>query len=220
MGALPTSMTQTIRDKFVVLKPLLDERTRRLWAALEARAGGRGGITRVAEATGLSQSTIRAGLRELDASSTPDDEKKTRTRLRRQGAGRKPLMEHDPRLLEALEALVDPVTRGDPMGPLRWTCKSATRLATDLQGQGHAVSERTVNRLLHALGYSLQTNRKTLEGRQHPDRDTQFQLLTSASRPSRGKDNRWYRWIPRKRNWWVRSATGVGSGVLKGNPKP
>jgi hypothetical protein len=99
-----TSMTQTIRDKFVVLKPLLDERTRRLWAALEARAGGCGGITRVAEATGLSRSTIRGGLRELDASSTPDDEKKTRTRLRRQGAGRKPLMDHDPRLLEALEA--------------------------------------------------------------------------------------------------------------------
>lgn len=177
MGAMNTSMTQTIRDKFVVLQPLLDERTRRLWAALEARAVGRGGITRVAEATGLSRSTIRAGLRELDASSTPDDEKKTRTRLRRQGAGRKPLMAHDPRLLEALEALVDPVTRGDPMGPLRWTCKSATRLATELQGQGHAVSERTVNRLLHALGYSLQANRKTLEGRQHPDRDAQFQQI-------------------------------------------
>jgi transposase len=177
MGAMNTSMTQTIRDKFVVLKPLLDERTRRLWAALEARAAGRGGITRVAEATGLSRSTIRVGLRELDAPSTPDDEKKTRTRLRRQGAGRKPLIDHDPRLLEALEALVDPVTRGDPMGPLRWTCKSATRLATELQGQGHAVSERTVNRLLHALGYSLQANRKTLEGRQHPDRDAQFQHI-------------------------------------------
>jgi transposase len=177
MGAMNTSMTQTIRDQFVVLKPLLDEHTRRLWAAWEARAVGRGGITRVAEATGLSRSTIRAGLRELDASSRPDDEKKTRTRLRRQGAGRKPLMDHDPRLLEALEALVDPVTRGDSMGPLRWTCKSATRLATELQGQGHAVSERTVNRLLHALGYSLQANRKTLEGHQHPDRDAQFQHI-------------------------------------------
>ena len=172
-----TSMTQTIRDKFVVLQPLLDERTRRLWAALEARAVGRGGITRVAEATGLSRSTIRAGLRDLETSSTPDEENRARTRLRREGAGRKPLMDHDPKLLEALEALVDPVTRGDPMGPLRWTCKSATRLATELQGQGHAVSERTVNRLLHSLGYSLQANRKTIEGRQHPDRDAQFQHI-------------------------------------------
>jgi Rhodopirellula transposase DDE domain len=86
-------------------------------------------------------------------------------------------MDHDPKLLEALEALVDPVTRGDPMGPLRWTCKSATRLATELQGQGHGVSERTVNRLLHSLGYSLQANRKTIEGRQHPDRDAQFQHI-------------------------------------------
>jgi transposase len=84
-------------------------------------------------------------------------------------------MDHDPTLLEALEALGDPVTRGDPMGPLRWTCKSATGLATELRGQGHGVSERTVNRLLHALGYSLQANRQTLEGRQHPDRDAQFQ---------------------------------------------
>jgi transposase len=174
---MDTSMTQTIRAKFVVLKPLLDERTRRLWAALEARAVGRGGITRVAEATGLSRSTIRAGLRELDASSRPNEEKKTHVRLRRRGAGRKPLMEHDSRLLEALEALVDPVTRGDPMGPLCWTCKSAARLATELRGQGHAVSERTVNRLLHALGYRLQANRKTIEGRQHPDRDAQFQHI-------------------------------------------
>jgi hypothetical protein len=87
------------------------------------------------------------------------------------------MVEGDPRLLQALEQLVEPVTRGDPMSPLRWTCKSAARLAQELQGQGHAVSERTVNRLLHALGYSLQSNRKTLEGRQHPDRDAQFQYL-------------------------------------------
>jgi Rhodopirellula transposase DDE domain len=172
-----TSMTQPIRAKFVVLQPLLDERTRRLWAAVEARAVGRGGIMRVAEATGLSRSTMRAGLRELDAPSLPDEEQKTRVRRRRRGAGRKPLMAHDPRRLEALEALVDPVTRGDPVGPLRWTCKSAARLATELQGQGHAVSEGTVNRLLHALGYSLQANRKPLEGRQHPDRDAQFQHI-------------------------------------------
>ena len=172
-----TSMTQTLKAKFVALKPLLDERTRRLWAAVEARAIGRGGMMRVAEATGLSRSTIRAGLRELDSPSIPDDENQTRARLRRPGAGRKPLMDHDPTLLEALEALLDPVTRGDPMGPLRWTCKSAARLATQLQAQGHAVSERTINRLLHHLGYSLQSNRKLLEGHQHPDRDAQFQHI-------------------------------------------
>lgn len=172
-----TSMTQTLKAKFVALKPLLDERTRRLWAAVEARAIGRGGMMRVAEATGFSRSTIRAGLRELDSPNMPDDEDPTRVRLRRPGAGRKPLVDQDPTLLEALEALLDPVTRGDPMGPLRWTCKSAARLATELQAQGHAVSERTINRLLHHLGYSLQSNRKLLEGHQHPDREAQFQHI-------------------------------------------
>lgn len=87
------------------------------------------------------------------------------------------MVDHDPPLLNALEALVDPVTRGDPMGPLRWTCKSAARLATELQNQGHRVSERSINRLLHHLGYSLQSNRKTVEGNQHPDRDAQFQQI-------------------------------------------
>jgi len=171
------AMTQTIEAKFVALEPLLDERTRRLWAAVEARAIGRGGITRVAEATGLSRSTIRAGLNELDSPSPVDDNREPHARLRRRGGGRKPLIDHDPSLLEALEALVDPVTRGDPMGPLRWTCKSAARLATELQAQGYRVSERTINRLLHDSGYSLQSNRKTIEGRQHPDRDAQFQHI-------------------------------------------
>ena len=170
-------MIQAIKAKFAALAPLLDERTRRLWAAVEARAIGRGGITCVAEATGLSQTTIRAGFRELDSQSTSDPHKVPHERLRRPGGGRRALVEHDPGLLKALEALVDPVTRGDPMGPLRWTCKSAARLAMALQTQGHAVSERSVNRLLHDLGYSLQSNRKTLEGSHHPDRDAQFQHI-------------------------------------------
>jgi transposase len=174
---MQNTMTQAIKVKFTSLAPLLDERTRRLWAAVEARAIGRGGITRVAEATGLSQTTIRAGLRELDSLRTPDTPPATRERLRRPGGGRRSLVDHDPRLLKALEALVDPVTRGDPMGPLRWTCKSAARLATELHSQGHAVSERSINRLLHDLGYSLQSNRKTLEGSHHPDRDAQFQYI-------------------------------------------
>jgi transposase len=171
------SMTQAIAAKFASLEPLLDERTRRLWAAAEARALGRGGIARVAEATGLSRATIRAGLRDLDTPLPADAHQAMSERLRRPGGGRRSLVDGDPRLLRVLEGLVDPVTRGDPMSPLRWTCKSAAQLAAALQTQGHPVSERTVNRLLHNLGYSLQSNRKTLEGCHHPDRDAQFQYI-------------------------------------------
>jgi len=170
-------MTQAIKTKFEALAPLLDERTRRRWAAVEARAIGRGGMTRVAEATGLSQTTIRAGLQELDSPSTSAPHLAAHERLRRPGGGRKALGDQAPDLLKALEALVDPVTRGDPMSPLRWTCKSAARLATELHKQGYQVSERSINRLLHHLGYSLQSNRKTVEGKQHPDRDAQFQHI-------------------------------------------
>jgi hypothetical protein len=170
-------LTQAIEAKFTTLEPLLDERARRLWAAVEARALGRGGIIRVAEATGLSRGTIRAGLRELDTPVPPDERQPPTGRLRRPGGGRKPLVAHDPDLLRDLEALVDPVTRGDPMSPLRWTCKSAAKLATGLRSRGHIVSERTVNRLLHDLGYSLQANRKTIEGKDHPDRDAQFRYI-------------------------------------------
>ena len=171
-------MTQAIKAKYTALAPLLDEQTRRRWAAVEARAIGRGGVTRVAEATGLSQTTIRMGLKELDTPSTSATDQAASERLRRPGGGRKALVDHAPDLLTALEALVDPVTRGDPMGPLRWTCKSAARLARELQHQGYPVSERSINRLLHHLGYSLQSNRKTVEGRQHPDRDAQFQHIS------------------------------------------
>jgi len=174
---MKNAMTQAIEAKFATLAPLLDERTRRLWAAVEARAIGGGGIVRVAEATGLSRVTIRAGLRELDSRSPADASRATNTRVRRPGGGRRSLIAHDPSLLEDVETLVDPVTRGDPMSPLRWTCKSAARLAAELHNQGHAVSERTVTRLLHDLGYGLQSNRKTLEGSQHPDRDAQFQYI-------------------------------------------
>ena len=168
---------QSIKAKYISLEPVLDELARRLWAATEARAIGRGGITRVAEATGLSRVTIRAGLSQLDLPVTPTDRRASGDRLRRPGGGRKPLVDHDPDLLRELETLVDPVTRGDPMSPLRWTCKSAAKLAAELQALGHAASERTVNRLLHALGYSLQANRKTIEGKGHPDRDAQFQHI-------------------------------------------
>jgi Rhodopirellula transposase DDE domain len=168
----------TIRAKFEALRPYLDERRRRLWAAAEAMALGRGGVTAVASATGLQRVTVRVGLRELqrgpatstDAATVADDEQ----RVRAPGGGRKPLTAQDPTLLRDLEALVEPVTRGDPMSPLRWTCKSTRQLATELGRQGHRVSHATVADLLHALHYSLQGTRKTKEGADHPDREAQF----------------------------------------------
>ena len=174
-------LVEAVKTKFVALDPLFDERLRRRWAAVEARLMGRGGIACVAAATGLSRTTIRTGLQELDAKQTADAEPDA-VRLRRPGAGRKPLTARDPKLAQALERLVDPVTRGDPMGPLLWTCSSAARLATELAAAGHPVSERTVNRLLHELGYSLQANRKTLEGAQHADRDAQFKHINRRVR--------------------------------------
>jgi hypothetical protein len=182
IDAMQNTLTQAIEAKFAILRPLLDERARRLWAAVEARAIGRGGIIRVAEATGLSRATIRAGLQELARPDTPPGLQAPTERLRRPGGGRKPLGTRDPHLVRALETLVDPVTRGDPMSLLRWTCKSAAKLAAALQAQGHTVSERTVNRLLHDLGYSLQANRKTLEGGHHPDRDAQFQYINRRAK--------------------------------------
>lgn len=172
-------MTQLLQTKFTAMNPFLNERSRRRWAAVEARSIGRGGIERVAEATGMSRTTIRAGIRELD--NRVDDEL-SEGRQRSPGAGRKFLSEHDPELLGALEKLVDPVTRGDPEGPLLWTSRSAARLASELTAKGHKVSERTVNRLLHYAGYSLQSNRKTIEGAQNPDRDAQFRYISRRVR--------------------------------------
>jgi hypothetical protein len=175
---MPHPDVDVISGKYVALEPVLDERARRLWAATEAHAIGRGGVSRVSEATGLSRITIRVGLNELQ--STPPGRVDVAGRIRKPGGGRKPLTEHAPTLLHALETLVDPVTRGDPMSPLRWTCKSAAKLASELQSKGHRASERSVNRLLHELGYSLQSNRKTIEGGDHPDRDLQFQYINRS----------------------------------------
>ena len=178
---------QAIKTKYTSLEPVLDERARRLWAATEARAIGWGGISQVAEATGLSRITIKAGLTELGLPVTRTDRQVDRPRSRRLRGGRKPLVDHNPTLLHDLETLVDPVTRGDPMSPLRWTCKSAANSAAELQARGHAVSERSVNRLLHVLGYSLQSNRKTIEGKGHPDRDAQFQDINRRVQAFQGQ---------------------------------
>jgi hypothetical protein len=176
------STSEAIAAKFLILRPLLDERARRMGAAVEARALGRGGMRRVAEATGLSRVTMRAGLQELALADSASGPPAPSERLRRRGGGRKPLSMHDPPLLHALETVVDPVTRGDPMSLLRWTCKSASQLAAALRAQGHPVSERTVNRLLHDLGDSLQSNRKTLEGSTPPDREAHFQYINRRAK--------------------------------------
>lgn len=164
---------QVIKQKFLVLNSVLDERSRRLWAACEATALGWGGIAVVSQATGLSRTTISAGLREC-VQQAEAAEVVSRSRMRPRGGGRKRLTRDDPQLVRDLEWQVDPVTRGDPQSPLRWTCKSPRALASELQALGHVVSARTVARLLHELHYSLQANRKTREGADHPDRDAQF----------------------------------------------
>lgn len=162
---------------YELVSPRLDERQRRLLAAAAARTLGRGGITMVARATGMSRQTVYDGLADLD-----DATGLAAGRARRAGGGRQRLTERDPGLVAALEALVDPVTRGDPESPLRWTCKSTAQLARALTAQGHPVSDDTVGRLLKQQDYTLQGTRKTVEGAQHPDRDAQFGYLNEQAR--------------------------------------
>lgn len=165
------------RAKYRALAPVLTERARRMWAATEARAVGRGGISLVARATGIAYSTIVRGLKELASG-----DQAAAGRERRPGGGRKRTIEKDPTLLADLEALVEPTASGDPESPLRWTSKSVRQLAAALQAMGHAVSHQLVSELLAAAGYSLQANRKTREGPQHPDRDAQFRYINQQVR--------------------------------------
>lgn len=173
-----TAILATLRQKFKMLSPAMTERLRRHWAATEALALPHGGIRLVAQATGLSRTTIWSGIRELQnpTGASPDDDP---ARSRRLGGGRAYVEEHDPTLCDDLERLVDPTTRGDPMSPLRWTCKSTRNLAEELKAQGHAVSHQTVAVLLRFLGYSLQGNRKVREGASHPDRNAQFEYINA-----------------------------------------
>jgi hypothetical protein len=161
-----------IRQRYLVMAPYLTEQTRRVWAAAEALAIGRHGNAIVSEATGLSRTTLTNAKEELKHPDPPGS-----GRQRRPGGGRKPLVAADPTLLDDLDRLIDPCTRGDPESPLRWTCKSTYQLADALQQQGHQVSQRTVYRLLVDQDYSLQSNRKAEEGADHPDRDAQFQFI-------------------------------------------
>ncbi len=166
-----------IAERFRQLEPWLDERMRRLWAAAESAALGRGGISLVARASGVSRRAISVGLAELKQ--PPEEGGRRQVPIRRPGGGRKKTQAKDPALLRDLEKLVEPGTRGDPESPLRWTCKSVRRLAEELRRRGHQVSHTLVAELLHQLNYSLQGNRKTREGSSHPDRNAQFEHINA-----------------------------------------
>jgi hypothetical protein len=170
---------EPIRIRFNKLAWTLDERMRRLFAAAEASALGRGGITKVAQATGVSRRAIHVGLKELTNLKEPVENPPKR--IRKEGAGRKSVIQTDVGLMSALEKLVEPMTRGDPESPLRWTCKSLRTLAGELAANGHPVSYPVVGDLLHELGYSLQANRKVLEGADHPDRNAQFEFISEQT---------------------------------------
>jgi len=163
--------TEEFEQKYSLLFPHLNERQQHLIAAVDAQQLRRGGVARISRVTGFSRPTIYRAVESLTQPPLPFE------RVRHSGAGRKTLVEHDPQLVQALEALIDPDTRGDPMSPLRWTCKSTRQLALLLTAEGHPVSHMTVAQLLHGLRYSLQGNAKTKEGKQHPDRDAQFRYI-------------------------------------------
>jgi hypothetical protein len=166
---------ERVRKKYNRLTGVLDERGRRVWAAVEADSLGYGGQSIVAKATGLSRTTLHRGGLEI----AQDQSANRRVRIRAKGGGRRKLTEQEPKLLTALEALVEPTTRGDPESMLRWTCRSTRQLASALNAQGYRIGHQTVAHLLDDLGYSLQGNRKTIEGSSHPDRDAQFKYIQS-----------------------------------------
>ena len=165
-----------IRKRWLVVEGVLDERGRRLWAAAEAGSHGRGGIAAVVRATGLSESTVRRGLAEVGSGEQPPA-----GRVRRPGGGRKRITEREPGLEQALLSLLDGVTAGDPMSPLLWTTLTPEHLAEKLCGQGFTVHASTVRRMLKAMGFTLQANRKSQEGADHPDRDAQFRHIAAVT---------------------------------------
>jgi transposase len=169
------SDAEAIERRFRLIGGMLDERLRRCVAGAEALAIGRGGVTIVSRATGMSRGAIQAGVTELKQ---PRKERLAAGRIRKPGGGRKRTVDVDPTLRSDLEDLLEPATRGDPETPLRWTCKSSRQLAAELNRQGHRTSHRMVVALLHELGYSLQGNRKTIEGTSHPDRNAQFEYIS------------------------------------------
>jgi hypothetical protein len=182
MGASSVdSQAGVIKTKNKWLSRVMDERMCRWWAGSEALMRGRGGITFVSQATGLNRNTVAAGIKEIQQGEIALDSREGKAGIRRPGGGRKSLGEHKPGLKAALERLVDPVARGDPTSPLRWTCKSVRRLAEELQCQGYKISPPTVAELLYQMQYSLQANRKTREGAKHPDLNAQFEFIATRT---------------------------------------
>jgi hypothetical protein len=171
---------RALREKYRTLCNILDERGRRVWAAAEAKSLPYGGISLVSQATGISRTTIHAGMGEVRGAQWKTASPPGRSR--RSGGGRKPLTSQQPGILRALDELVEPTTRGDPESPLRWTCKSTRLLAAELQRRGYHVADRKVAGLLHEMRYSLQANAKTIEGRQHQDRNAQFEYINGQAR--------------------------------------
>jgi hypothetical protein len=179
MNMISQQDTDAIRIKYNVLQAELDERARRMWSAAEAKALGHGGVVAVSRATGLAESTIRIGRKEILSQPLSEKKQNVIRRVRQKGGGRKSLENKNANLLVLLDALVDPESRGDPMSPLRWTCKSTRRLAKELTAQGCLVSHSKVGQLLATLNYSLQSTRKKMEGKSHPDRDAQFKFINN-----------------------------------------
>ena len=175
-------MVVAVQEKYDRLSSVMNEKLRRRWAACEAIAMGRGGIPAVSQATGVSQTTIRRGIREINEEMPRLAEEIAGQRIRRPGGGRRRSTEIDKTLQSDLERLVESTTRGDPTSPLLWTCKSTRRLADELTSLGHPISHMTVARMLTKMNYSLQANRKTKEGADHPDRDAQFQHISKKVR--------------------------------------
>jgi transposase len=177
-----TDAAQLIRQRFEALEPVLDEQGRRRFAAAEALALGHGGVTLVSKVTGIARSTINRGIDEIEERRSAGE-----GRVRRPGGGRKPKTEQDPTLLEDLKNLLEASTRGDPMSPLLWTSKSLEKLSVALKDMSHDVCPNVVAKLLRKLGYSLQSNRKTREGSNHPDRDAQFRYLDARMKEHLGE---------------------------------
>jgi hypothetical protein len=208
-----------IQLRYQVLDPVLDERSRRRFAAAEAKAAGRGGVAAVSRLTGMARSTIIRGLAELaiDFGSGPASNVQP-SRTRRPGGGRKKLTETDPTLLSDLQGLVEPATRGDPEAALLWTSRSLRNLADALRSMGHRIGHNVVADLLRELNYSLQANRKTREGAHNPDRDAHSAISMRRSQRRWRRVNRRSRSTPRRRNWLVTLRTPVGNCAPRESP--
>jgi hypothetical protein len=181
---------EAVRQKYRNLYQTFNERQKRLWAASEALNLGHGGVSLLQRITGLSRSTIHLGIKELKKEIPEEVSAEIESRkIRRSGGGRKTIENNDPELMTELKELIEPSTRGDPMRALLWTCKSTKNLANELKKKGHDVSDRTISRLLYNMGYSLQSNLKSVEGKQHPDRDSQFEYINEKIKEFQNSEN-------------------------------